>query len=73
MSSEVRKWYEDNRKEIIFQAERICSYDLINRYMTQQEVSSRLFSMVTGMVEPRRWVLLMVDEVYARLKDRYLP
>ena len=62
-----------NRKEIVFQAERICSYDLIKRYMTDQEISSRLFKLVAEMIEPRRWVLMMVDEVYARLKDRYLP
>jgi hypothetical protein len=41
--------------------------------MNEQEISSRLFNLVTGRVEPRRWVLMMVDEVYARLKDRYLP
>lgn len=73
MSAEVRRWYEDHRKEILFQAERICSYDLIQRYMDQPEISQRLFKLVSGMVEPRRWLLLMVDEVYDRLKERHLP
>lgn len=73
MSGEVRRWYESNRRQIIFQAEKICSYYLINRYMTEGEVSSRLYQLVVSMVEPKRWLLLMVDEVYARLKDRYLP
>ena len=61
MSAEVKRWYEDNRKDILFQAERISSYELINRYMTQQEVSTRLFHLIEGMIEPKRWVLLMVD------------
>jgi hypothetical protein len=45
---------------------------LIGRYLSSAEVEVRLLRLAGGMVEPKRWVLLLVDEVYARLKDRYL-
>lgn len=69
----VKEWCELNKKDIDYQTERIFSYDLIKRYMTDAEISARLHKLVMGMVDPKKWLLMMVDEVYAKLKDRYLP
>lgn len=57
---------------VLEQVEKISSYELIGRYLSSAEVEGRLVRLAGGMVEPKRWVLLLVDEVYARLKDRYL-
>ena len=55
----------------MYQSSKIYSYDLIGRYMSGEEVAARLRKMVADRVEPRRWCLAMVDEIYCRLKDRY--
>lgn len=41
--------------------------------MSNPEIAGRLQKMMVDKVEPKRWLLLMVDEVYAKLKDRYVP
>lgn len=46
MSAEVRSWYEVHKKEIEYQAERICSYDLIRRYMSEREIRTRLHKLI---------------------------
>lgn len=56
----------------MYQTEKIGSYELLRRYMSEGEIDSRLQQLLLGKVEPRRWSLTMVDEVYARLKDRYM-
>lgn len=41
--------------------------------MSDPEISVRLHKLIGSQVDPKRWLLTMVDEVYAELKDRYLP
>lgn len=50
MTAEVKGWYDIHRREIDYQAERICSYDLIKRYMGQPEISERLYKLLTDRV-----------------------
>lgn len=49
-SVDVRGWLATHRREVEYQAERICSYDLIKRYMTETEISARLHSLIVDQV-----------------------
>ena len=71
MPTDLEEWFCGHLGEIAAQADKILSYDLIGRYMGKEEVGLRLRQFVGARIEPKRWVLLMVDGVYARLKDRY--
>lgn len=61
MSEGVRSWFSDHRREIDYQAERICSYDLIKRYMSEPEILVRLHKLILSQVDPKRWLLTLVD------------
>jgi hypothetical protein len=46
LPAETRRWFEANKREILYQGEKICSYELIRRYMSDGEIAVRLRQMV---------------------------
>lgn len=71
LDTQSRSWYTANRRRIEEQSLIIYSYDVITRFMTQEEINARIRSYISKMIEPKHWLSLMVDEVYEKLKEKY--
>ena len=68
---EKNKWETIHNNQINEQIRKIMGYQLIDRYITIGELKQLVSGYMMAQIEPKRWILLIVDEVYKKVKTRY--
>ena len=77
MSGKVYEWYKRNEAEVMRQTEELMEFRQAVEYYGRQEMEKKIDRFVYCMIEPKRWQMLIMDEVNAnktlRNTTRALP